>query len=80
MNKPDKTLTLSGAVEVKVEGNRLIIEASGGLTAAMAADARGQVLWMWHPLSGWYVEADMRKGVGEDEEGQPWEYPEGKND
>lgn len=61
MMPKDKTLKISGKVEVAVEGNRLIITATEGLSVANLADTAGNVLWVYHPLSGWYIELDMRK-------------------
>ncbi len=57
----DKTLRLSGKAVWKVNGNKLEIEGLGGLVTAVVGDADGNVLLMYHPLSGWYVEMDMRK-------------------
>lgn len=57
----DKTLKVSGKIDVAAEGNRLIITATEGLSVASVADVSGNVLWVFHPLSGWYIELDMRQ-------------------
>jgi len=64
----DKTLKLSGKAVCRANGNKLEIEGLDGLITAVVGDANGNVLLMYHPLSGWYVEMDMRK---EGNDGQP---------
>lgn len=61
MNKPDKTLKVGGQAQVTVNGETLTIVPQNGLIAVSIADTSGIVMWMHHPLSGWYVEADMRR-------------------
>ena len=52
----------------RANGNKLEIEGLDGLITAVVGDANGNALLMYHPLSGWYVEMDMRKA---DNDGQP---------
>jgi hypothetical protein len=61
--KPDKTLKVGGNAHVAVEGDKLTVTPSGGLIALTVADLDGIVMWMHHPLSGWYIECDMRKST-----------------
>lgn len=65
--RPGKTLKVGGELTATADGNRLIIEATGGLSVATLFDTQGIVLWMWHPLSGWYVERDTREGDADGE-------------
>lgn len=60
-NKPSKNLTANGKTEVIIEDNKLTIAAVDGLSAVTVTDARGNVLYMYHPMSGWYIEYNMRK-------------------
>lgn len=62
---PDKTLKVSDKANVSVDGNSLQIEATKGLISVVVADTDGVVMWVYHPLSGWYIERDMRKEGGE---------------
>lgn len=65
--KPGKTLKVGGHVTTTIDGNKLIIEATEGLCVATTADLEGGVVFMFHPLSGWYIEVDMRKDKGDGE-------------
>lgn len=56
-------MKVGGTVEVSVDGRRLNVEAAGGLVMVSTMDTSGIVMWMWHPLSGWYIERDLRKGA-----------------
>lgn len=66
MTKPAKRLQVGGMAEAKVVGDALMIAPSGGLVVVTVIDLDGTVVWMHHPLSGWYVEMDMRGNRQED--------------
>lgn len=56
----NKTVKISGKAEISSDGNAITIQASEGLVAVTATDCTGNVVYFWHPLSGWYVEIDLR--------------------
>lgn len=62
-SKPSKTLKVGGIATASIdnETDQLIITREGGLVAVTVTDLRGSVLWFHHPMSGWYIEVDMRK-------------------
>jgi hypothetical protein len=61
----NKTVKVEGNAKVEIEGDRLIITPEGGLIAIMIADLAGTIAYMHHPLSGWYIEMDLRKDTEE---------------
>lgn len=61
-NIPNKTVKLSGNVDVGIEGNKLTVEATDGYCVTIVADAYGSEIWAYHPLSGWYIEGNMQHG------------------
>lgn len=69
-DSPEKTLKVSGKATVSVSGNRLIVEATGGLVAAFVADTEGSLPFVYHPLSGWYVERGGYRDEPNTENGQ----------
>lgn len=63
-----KKVKLGGKLQVSVDGNKLLVEASEGYCVAIAADEGGSVIWAYHPMSGWYVEGSMEHGGGTPDE------------
>lgn len=64
--KPDKNVTVTGTAAISVtDDGKMAIEPRDGLIFVTVMDATGLVLYFWHPLSGWYIEADGRKEDGE---------------
>lgn len=72
MSKPDKTLKVGGHARAGIDSDtdQLIITPEGGLVVVSICDLDGIVMWMHHPLSGWYIEADMRTQSTTESEGQ----------
>lgn len=66
MTKPNKTLQVSGLADIEAEGDKLTIDGVGGLLTVCVMDIRGIVIYMYHPLSKWYVETDTRTDKAED--------------
>lgn len=66
--KPSKTLKVGGTAHVAIEGDKLTVTPEGGLVTVTVFDLDGIVLWMHHPLSGWYIESDTRKSNQEERE------------
>lgn len=71
MNKPGKTLKVGGHAHVEVDEGKLVIAPRGGLISVTIFDLDGIVMWMYHPLSGWYIENDMRNSSQTESEQQP---------
>jgi hypothetical protein len=63
MDNPGKTLKVGGTADAEINSaaDQLIITPQGGLVTVTVFDTRGLVVWMHHPLSGWYIEVDNRK-------------------
>jgi hypothetical protein len=70
MDKPGKTLKVGGTANAAIDADRLIITPQGGLVTVTVFDTRGLVVWMHHPLSGWYIEVDNRKPEAPQKESQ----------
>lgn len=72
MPKPNKTLKVGGIANAGIDSDtdQLIITPKGGLVAVTVTDLRGNVVWIRHPLSGWYIEVDTRKEQTESEQEQ----------
>lgn len=64
MGKPNKTLKVGGHATVEIDdtGQTIAITGGEGLTIATVTDLDGNVVYMHHPLTGWYIEMDLRKG------------------
>jgi hypothetical protein len=58
----DKTVKLTGKATVVIDGAELKVTGNEGLVFATTGDESGAVVYMYHPLSGWYIERDMRDG------------------
>lgn len=52
----------TGKIVMEVEGDRLILTPSEGLVVATTLDGAGIVMWVWHPMSGWLIHQDGRRG------------------
>lgn len=64
--KPDKSVTVTGTAAISVtDDSKMVIEPTDGLISITVMDGTGLVLYFWHPLSGWYIEADGRKEIDE---------------
>lgn len=64
----NKTVKATGKANVTIDGDKLVINQEGsGLISVMVGDGDGAVAYMYHPLSGWYVEMDLRRGKVEGE-------------
>lgn len=61
----DKTVKVGGHAKVEIDGDKLTVTPEGGLIAVTVTDLRGNVIYMHHPLSGWYIEMDLRKAKEE---------------
>lgn len=72
-DKPGKTLKVGGIANVGIDSDtdQLIITPSDGLITVTVFDLDGIVMWIHHPLSGWYIESDMRKSSQTESESQP---------
>lgn len=56
----DKHLRVSGTATPYIDKNSLVVPAFDGLVAVTVTDIRGNVLYIYHPLAGWYIEVDNR--------------------
>ena len=53
---------LTGHAEIEIEENQFKVSATDGLVTVMVGYNQGSALWLYHPLSGWYLEMDRRDG------------------
>lgn len=71
-DKPGKTLRMSGATNIEIDGDKFTVLPDGkGLITVWVGEAKGGVVYMFHPLSGWYIEVDMRRDDSTQQESQP---------
>lgn len=63
----DRTLKASGKAEATAaSANKLEVTATDGLVEVNVTDARGNILYVYHPLSGWYTQLDLRRDENDD--------------
>lgn len=55
-----RIVKLQGNVEVQIDGNKITVLGFDGTTFVAVGDQRGAVTYFYHPLSGWYLHADLR--------------------
>lgn len=65
----DRNMTTTGKIVMEVIDGKLVLDASEGLVMAALMGGSGAVVWFHHPLTGWYIEHDFRRGSTEDEPG-----------
>lgn len=55
--KPDKTVELNGKAVITNTGDRIEVTPSAGAVSVIVQASDGSIVFVWHPLSGWYVAA-----------------------
>lgn len=62
-----RVVKATGKAAVRMEENRIVIEATEGLVAVLVAEGEASAAYCWHPISGWYLQAgwDSREDVGD---------------
>lgn len=59
MASDEKVFKGGGIVDVEIDGHVMTIIGSGGTVAITVIDLRGPMLYVFHPMSGWYKSMDM---------------------
>lgn len=63
----DKTVKVSGKLNIQIDGDKLVITPEDGLASVVTVDENGSKAYFYHPLSGWYVELEMLSEQGRSE-------------